>query len=393
MMQSIPYDPSLALGSVVCPKALENFRDLSEKDRMVKAAKYKLEAVIESKRSLEKTLVEISSLGIRGSEDALKVAIMSADQKIRIATNSLVSAHIDNESDARGFDQEQSSHVGLDQVSPIDLGRSKSIKLPTAVDSIRITAQFFPFSEDGSKEVTDRMADYASNSARFLGAKRSMDIGAAVQGQISDQQNIFNTQGTLIITATCMHKCELYFSPLVFDPDATLRSWNKLFPDNAMPIMDKERLVNIAKGATKVDETIKLTVCSGAGYGSSFVGMVHMLSGKDGMASPAGMRMNGLSDVKKMLYSSQKNISHCSVVTTGVLPKLQLSEDEENNVLLDSQSLIAAFDDYINKVEAGNIGIPIWYYLSSLEADQVAEIWCDKYQPDWRDNIAEKINE
>ncbi|MDW7547734.1 hypothetical protein [Pseudoalteromonas peptidolytica] len=389
MIKSIPYDPTLTLGSVICPLALGYFQELADKKIAIKRAKYKLEAAIESKRNLEKTLVEISSLGLNGSVHSLKSAINLADQKIRAATNQFVSETIDSSTQ---HDDRELSNIGLNQTSPIDFAKSKIIKLPTAVDSIRVTAQYFPYSEKDSEKVTAQMADFVSKSAHFLGAKRSMDIGAAVQEKIADQQDIFSTQGTLIITATCTHKYESSFSPLIFEPDITLRTWNKLFPDNAISITDKEKLINIATNTNASEESRKLWVCCGASYGSSFVGMVHMLSDKSPMALPAGKQLNGWSDIKKVLASSEKNTLHCSVVTTGALPKLQLHEGGDS-MLLNSQSLLATLDDYIDKVEAGDIGVPIKYYLSSLEADQVAQFWCNKHLPNWRSNFTDQFDE
>ncbi|RKT10469.1 hypothetical protein B0G69_7875 [Paraburkholderia sp. RAU2J] len=55
--------------------------------------------------------------------------------------------------------------------------------------------------------------------------------------------------------------------------------------------------------------------------------------------------------------------------------------DDGQNKMIDTNSMMDALDDYIQKCIAGNIGAPITYYLKSITASQLAKIWMTKYYP------------
>ncbi|CAD6556931.1 hypothetical protein LMG28727_06243 [Paraburkholderia kirstenboschensis] len=55
--------------------------------------------------------------------------------------------------------------------------------------------------------------------------------------------------------------------------------------------------------------------------------------------------------------------------------------DDGQNKMIDTNSMMDALDDYIQKCIAGNIGAPITYYLKSITASQLAKIWMAKYYP------------
>ncbi|HTH60988.1 MAG TPA: hypothetical protein VL689_12635 [Paraburkholderia sp.] len=59
-----------------------------------------------------------------------------------------------------------------------------------------------------------------------------------------------------------------------------------------------------------------------------------------------------------------------------------LSEiDDGQNKIIDTNSMMDALDDYIQKCLAGNIGAPITYYLKKVTASQLAQMWMAKYYP------------
>lgn len=64
-------------------------------------------------------------------------------------------------------------------------------------------------------------------------------------------------------------------------------------------------------------------------------------------------------------------------VVTGLAPI-----DERKNKLLDTDSLMTAFEDYVNKALAGNLGVPINFYIKSITRAQLAQMWVAKYYPD-----------
>jgi len=55
--------------------------------------------------------------------------------------------------------------------------------------------------------------------------------------------------------------------------------------------------------------------------------------------------------------------------------------DNLNNKMIDTNSLMDAMEDYINKCLAGNIGLPINYYVKPITKSQVTQMWMAKYYP------------
>ena len=55
--------------------------------------------------------------------------------------------------------------------------------------------------------------------------------------------------------------------------------------------------------------------------------------------------------------------------------------DDGSNKMLDINSLMTAFTDYVNKAIAGNVGVPINYYLKPITRSQLAQMWVAKYLP------------
>ncbi len=55
--------------------------------------------------------------------------------------------------------------------------------------------------------------------------------------------------------------------------------------------------------------------------------------------------------------------------------------DKQNNKIIDTNSLMEAMEDYINKCLSGNIGLPINYYVKPITKSQIATLWLQKYYP------------
>jgi hypothetical protein len=59
-----------------------------------------------------------------------------------------------------------------------------------------------------------------------------------------------------------------------------------------------------------------------------------------------------------------------------------VSEHQEGtNKILDINSLMQAFTDFVDKAAAGESGVPINYYLKPITAKQLAQMWVAKYLP------------
>lgn len=65
---------------------------------------------------------------------------------------------------------------------------------------------------------------------------------------------------------------------------------------------------------------------------------------------------------------------------TAALSKLS-DIDNQNNKIIDTNSMMDAMEDYINKCLSGNIGIPINYYVKPITKSQIATMWLRKYYP------------
>jgi hypothetical protein len=67
---------------------------------------------------------------------------------------------------------------------------------------------------------------------------------------------------------------------------------------------------------------------------------------------------------------------------TGVLSGLK-DVDSQSNSIIDTNSMMKAMEDYIQKCISGgdNIGVPINYYLKPITKSMIARAWLAKYYP------------
>ncbi len=260
-------------------------------------------------------------------------------------------------------------------------------------------------------------------------------------------------------------------APLVLDVDKAIRVWNQLYPDNKDKIRpDASTMAQIAKQEGTTGEK-SFNIISGATYGSSFVGMVHILR-KESTVTSQQMESEvgelqimadrktffssasgslGVEDTEaddeKSLNSRQEITSHVTVITSGVILGIastdvqmavktfateegkttmdalaalantantgvqsmqtlaasarsgqEFTELQANTVksvlsklgeiqgtkvkVLDVNSLMTAFNNYVEAARKGGIGVPINYYLKPITRTQLAQMWMSKYYPD-----------
>jgi hypothetical protein len=55
--------------------------------------------------------------------------------------------------------------------------------------------------------------------------------------------------------------------------------------------------------------------------------------------------------------------------------------DNKNNKVIDTNSMMTAFDDYIQKAIKGECGVPINFFLKPITSRQLAEAWLNKFYP------------
>ena len=475
-MQSIPYDPALVLGNVVDEGLLDAILDVSKAGAPADAAEAELNSLIQARRQIDMTIQELTGMGIK-SLKSIKAA-GALGKKIDEAAGALADARIKAQTEimkAKGGVTAARAAIGMaaSVESPLDYNATQIKKMPLSSDSMKMDAQYFSQdkNEEDAQSTVASIKSYVAASTSFLGNERSVEASAAAQSQASSQYSKHDVAGTLVITAGCTHKDAALLAPLIIDPDKAIRVWNALFPSDMLKPDDVQTLVKVAKESNTSEEAA-FKLLSGATYGSSFVGMVHVLRSETTESSQSMMsvasklqakmtaggwfaKMSGgfgvdasfASDVKRMM-SIQDIESHCSVITMGSIASIKANSvkigvkgfsnfdpaammeklatlqnatasdndsvsasaeaartggqmtallstqvkavmsgladiDDGNNKMLDVNSLMTAFEDYVEKALAGNLGVPINFYLKSITKSQLAQLWVAKYFPQY----------
>jgi hypothetical protein len=55
--------------------------------------------------------------------------------------------------------------------------------------------------------------------------------------------------------------------------------------------------------------------------------------------------------------------------------------DNDNNKVIDTNSLMTAFDDYVQKAGQGNCGVPINFFVREITKSMIAKAWLKKFSP------------
>jgi hypothetical protein len=65
---------------------------------------------------------------------------------------------------------------------------------------------------------------------------------------------------------------------------------------------------------------------------------------------------------------------------TNVVSNLGIIENN-NNKVIDTNSLMTAFDDYVQQATKGEDGVPINFYLREITKSAIAKAWMKKFDP------------
>lgn len=468
MSTTIPYDPSLALGNIVPEDHMKVLEEISTLQTPIDSALDELNSSILLKRKLKMTMQDLANLGVDISDIVKQTE--EVDKQISEAAKSYATVSVEAlPKIAEG--RKKIAQVSESIESPIDYNKSQIKQMPLSADTLTMDAQYFSFDEEGqsSESAMASLKAFVSASASFLGDKVSSQATATATKQVNHQREHHDIQGTLVITANCTHKQASLFAPFVIDVDKGIRAWNEIFPDNMIKTNSPASIAKIAEQQQTQDAKF-FNLLSGATYGSSFIGMVHLLkesgtqSSQQMYSAAASLQAqmevgswfssyeggfgvsSSFSNSAKRLLSSQKISSHISLVTMGLIPTIEandvqlavkqfsefdpaammgklselqnataseqasvsqaaakartggqmmsieaakiksvmsaVSEHQDgSNKMLDINSLMTAFTDFVQKASAGNIGIPITYYLKPITASQLAQMWVAKYLP------------
>jgi hypothetical protein len=471
MPTSIPYSPSLVLGSIVHPAAMDTLLAMSAVQAPIDAAQDTLNSFISLKHSLQMTLDELLNMNIRADDLAKKIEDVGT--QVDKAATGYATTRIEQELKLQQL-RAKVQLVNASVESPIDYNRTAIKPMPLAADTLKMDAQYFSFDENeqNATNTVNTIRQFISAAANDIGDSVALDMADSAVKQINRQRQMHKVAGTLVLTANCTHRQASVLAPLILDVDKAVRVWNELFKDAQDKIkMDPGTMELIAKQEGTTAEK-SFSIISGATYGSSFVGMVHVLrtettTTSQDMESTAdvvqakvedeawwrsasggmGEDDETASDIKKLL-SRQNITSHVTVLTSGVILGIEAAEVESavrafaadegeggtmaalatlaNAVnagtqsmqtmaaaartgkdlvdmkeatvtcvlsklgelkgqkarMLNIDSLLTAFENYVVGARAGGIGVPINYYIKPITRSQLAQMWMAKYYPD-----------
>jgi hypothetical protein len=352
MPTSIPYDPSLVLGSLVDQEKLGVLLEIVATQATVDAAQERLHLHIQEKRSLDMIKRELIDMNIDSA--ILDASLEKISQEILEAAQEVATAQIAAGPKITALKKKM--HAVKDLVSehlesPIDYTQTTIKRMPLAAESLKMDAQYFAFSENkqsADDSTLESIGALVKDSAEFLGAKRSREINKNVQTQVAMQREKHSVSGVLVLTASCTHKNVTLLEPCVLDPDKALAAWNRLFTAEKINTQDLAALAKMVLEAT-ISDKHSLNLLSGAAYGSSFVGMAYTLkedsaSLSDQEAERIGNKLGLLAGVQEAsgleldtsvvnevasALTTQKVASHVSCITMGAIPKFQSQAAEK----------------------------------------------------------------
>ena len=186
MPTTIPYDPSLLLGSIVDQTRIDNLKKIADAQKPIDVAQDKLNAYILQKRSLDMTMQEMINMNV--SADGLKDLVDEIEQLKKDMVQAAVAygkAVIDGEKTIAGLRNTASSTAINEEVeSPINYNKSAIKKMPLSSDSMKMDVQYFRLdsNQDSSEDHANSIAAYvAYQSSAIFGAKEGAKLGGSVK--------------------------------------------------------------------------------------------------------------------------------------------------------------------------------------------------------------------
>ena len=350
MPSTIPYSPSLTLGSVIPPAVMETLTKISQVQAPVDAAQENLSSLVELRRSLDMTRQELVNLRISPAE--LDASLQKVNGDIDAAATHYATVRMGQEALLLDLRKDIPPVVAGPE-SPVDFNYDRTAikQVPIGADNLKLDVQYFAFNEDAqdAQNQLSKVRGFVTSSLSFAGSDangNAMEIARSATEQVSQQVSRHNIAGTLVIAASCTHRNASMLAPLYLDVDKGIRVWNSLFKAEDLKIRtDQKSLQAILQAAGLPDEPA-MHIVSGASYGSSFVGMVHVLRsegtssfqsmqaqatslhdsfqfelGLAGGSGQVGVDSNVANDIKR-LFSGQEINAHVSLITMGVISGL-----------------------------------------------------------------------
>ena len=347
MPSTIPYDPSLVLANVVSMDALNVVEQISKAQAPADAAQENLNALLASRRSLDMAKTQLANLGV--TTKSIDKAIRDVNKELDESAAEYAEAIINAEKTIRGLRAKiQGVHATVE--SPVDYVKTGIKTLPLSVDSLNLDVQYFPLAPgQDSPSFADGISTFVSSSTSSLGVQAQKEASTAAKNQVSQQLSSHNITGTLVIAVSCTHKNASVLAPCVLNVDKGIKVWNSLFPKDKLVPTNKDDIAKLAL-QDDLNGTNKFSIISGMTFGSSFVGMVHILNSTDPSISRSlsslatdmqaqmdagawfekasgGFGVNpSIGNVVKNLLSAQNITSHVTLISMGVIPSIVASD-------------------------------------------------------------------
>ena len=360
MPSTIPYDPQLVLANIVSLDALNLVDQISGLQNPVDDAQDALNNLLQSRRSLDMTKTELLNLGIGtkkidDARDNLNAAIAQAAETYADKRVEAEQQIPDLRSQISG------KHVQME--SPVDYVKTQIKTMPLASDSINMDVQYFSLdtNAEDATALSTNVASYVANSMGYLGSDVATKMSNTAAAQVADQTSKHSLSGTLVMTVSCTHKNASILAPFVLNVDKSIKVWNHLFPKDKIVPTSTKSMMEIAsqddpddaegsEGGGGKPKANKFSIISGMTFGSSFVGMVHILNTSSTTVSESmtsivtslqaqmdagawfakasggfGVNASIANDVKNML-SSQNINSHVTMICMGAIPSMVANE-------------------------------------------------------------------
>mmetsp|Transcript_21300 Transcript_21300/g.24298 ORF Transcript_21300/g.24298 Transcript_21300/m.24298 type:complete len:501 (-) Transcript_21300:153-1655(-) len=482
MTSSLAADKGLVMGNIVSPQRMELLRDLASVQKPQSVVRENLDSLMLSKRQFSMIYNEMVNMGVEESDlSAIRVEQKNlkremARQAVELGRQTIATQESIRQIKARLAD------ITITPSSPLDFAKCNFRSLPLSSDDLRLDVQYFrnEGNRDSASSLANQVSIHVSNAFQGnVSPKSSSDMSNAARTFMESQHSNHDIDGTIVITASCTHRQATVIDPFVLDPMKAVSSWNTMFPTDKIRT-DPDSIYRAALEYNENDENEDennrnvISILSGATYGSSFVGMVHMLKTNEDMSRQSGESTassmkkmmtshlsvaeqsgdfgvsNNFGKLMKELMSKTTYSTHCNLVTEGIIPIItsntmkttvaslrpdpkeimaQLaaiqgsndmvvndsmesiankaktgaqfmklnssylkdtvsalgSYDSDQNKVIDMNSLMTAFEDYVAKAIAGNSGTPINFFLRELTRKDIAASYIKKYYPNGAD--------
>ena len=208
---------------------------------------------------------------------------------------------------------------------------------------MKMDAQYFSFGSSLEDDALAKVESYVKSAHETAGIDGG-DVPGQVTNQIQQQHKNHSIVGTLIITACCKHKNVAMLEPFVLDVKKAVDVWNSNVGQKDQIDTSNPQLLNGKTSTANSKTKTTMSVLAGAAYGSSFVGMVHILNAdsiapvkeEEMISLNEKLRLGGwlsnatggigvdptvLKDVQQVLSTRQVS-SHMSIINHGSYPSV-----------------------------------------------------------------------